>query len=156
MKIVIGYVPLESDLGVPLLAQNRQFQWFSRPTFVYPVVPASAATVLKKAGHDVLWLDGIAEGLSQEQFDRRFLEFCPELMLLETKTPVVKATWRKIDHLKALLPECKIVVCGDHVTALPEETLENCKADFVLCGGDYDFSLAQLVEHLVCIRHSSK
>lgn len=148
MKIVIGYVPLESDLGVPLLAQNRQFQWFSRPTFVYPVVPASAATVLKKAGHDVLWLDGIAEGLSQEQFDRRFLEFDPELMLLETKTPVVKATWRKIDHLKALFPECKIVVCGDHVTALPEETLENCKADFVLCGGDYDFSLAHLVEHL--------
>ena len=45
MRIVVGYVPLESDLGVPLLSQNRQFQWFSKPTYVYPMVPASAATL---------------------------------------------------------------------------------------------------------------
>ena len=116
MRIVVGYVPLESDLGVPLLSQNRQFQWFSKPTYVYPMVPASAATLLKSRGHEVLWLDGIAEGLTQAQFDERFAAFKPELFLLETKTPVVKATWRKVDHLKELVPSCTIVLCGDHVT----------------------------------------
>ena len=45
MRIVVGYIPIESDLGVPLLSQNRQFQWFSKPTYVYPMVPASAATL---------------------------------------------------------------------------------------------------------------
>ena len=145
MKILIGYVPLESPLGIPLLSQNRQFQWFSRPTYVYPMVPASAATLLKTRGHDVLWLDGIAEELTQEEFDRRFLAFQPDLFLLETKTPVVKRTWQKVDHLKTLLPHCRIVLCGDHATALPEESLRSCKADFILRGGDYDFALDELV-----------
>ena len=54
MKIAIAYPPLISDKGAPLLSQNRQFQWFNRPTYIYPVVPASAATLLARAGHTVL------------------------------------------------------------------------------------------------------
>lgn len=37
---------------------------------------------------------------------------------------------------------------GDHVTALPEESLENSKADFVLVGGDYDFLLLKLLKNI--------
>jgi len=48
MKIVIGYPPLESKKGTPLLSQNRQFQWFSSPTYIYPIVPACAASLLKR------------------------------------------------------------------------------------------------------------
>ena len=51
MKIAIAYPPISSPKGVPLLSQNRQFQWFNRPTFIYPVVPAYAATMAKAAGH---------------------------------------------------------------------------------------------------------
>ena len=68
MRIAICYPPLPSEKGVPLLSQNRQFQWFSRPTYIFPVVPATAATMLKKAGHDVLFLDGIAAELTDEAF----------------------------------------------------------------------------------------
>ena len=46
LKISISYPPLESDKGIPLLSQNRQFQWFSEPTYIYPMVPAYAATLL--------------------------------------------------------------------------------------------------------------
>ena len=46
MKVAICYPPLVSEKGVPLLSQNRQFQWFSRPTYIFPVVPATAATML--------------------------------------------------------------------------------------------------------------
>ena len=31
MKVMIGYPPIISDKGVPLLSQNRQFQWFMQP-----------------------------------------------------------------------------------------------------------------------------
>ena len=62
MRVAIAYPPLPSDKGVPLLSQNRQFQWFNRPTYIYPVVPALAATLARDAGHEVAWLDGIAEG----------------------------------------------------------------------------------------------
>ena len=98
MRIAIAYPPLKSEKGVALLTQNRQFQWFSRPTYIFPVVPATAATMLKKAGHEVLFLDGIASELSSEAFDARLSEFRPDLVVLETKTPVVKRHWKWIEE----------------------------------------------------------
>ena len=100
MRIAIAYPPLKSEKGVALLTQNRQFQWFSRPTYIFPVVPATAATMLKKAGHEVLFLDGIASELSPEAFDSKLAAFRPDLIVLETKTPVVKRHWKWMaEHL---------------------------------------------------------
>ena len=146
MKIAICYPPLPSEKGVPLLSQNRQFQWFSRPTYIFPVVPGTAATMLKAAGHEVLWLDGIAEELSPEEFDRQLAEFRPDYAVIETKTPVVKRHWKWIsEHKKGSLTAVKYVLVGDHVTAMPDETMENCPVDFILTGGDWDFLLMNLV-----------
>lgn len=146
MRIAIGYPPLPSEKGVPLLSQNRQFQWFSRPTYIFPVVPATAATMLKAAGHEVLWLDGIAEELTPDEFDRRLAEFHPDYVVLETKTPVVKRHWKWIDgHRVGSLSSTKYILVGDHVTAMPDETMENCAVDFILTGGDWDFLLMNLI-----------
>ena len=60
MKISISYPPLSGVNGTPMISQNRQYQVFSAPTFIYPVVPAYAATLLANAGYDVVWDDGIA------------------------------------------------------------------------------------------------
>ena len=146
MRIAICYPPLPSEKGVPLLSQNRQFQWFSRPTYIFPVVPATAATMLKAAGHEVLWLDGIAEELTPDEFDSRLAEFYPDYVVLETKTPVVKRHWKWIDgHRGGSLSSTKYILVGDHVTAMPDETMENCAVDFILTGGDWDFLLMNLV-----------
>ena len=144
MKIAFASPPLPSEKGVPLLSQNRQFQWFSRPTYIFPVVPATAATMMHKAGHEVFWLDGIAEEWTPEEFERRLAETKPDLVVLETKTPVVKRHWKWISDHAA--PSTKYVLVGDHVTALPEETMEACPVDYVLTGGDWDFLVKNLVE----------
>lgn len=146
MKIAICYPPLPSEKGVPLLSQNRQFQWFSRPTYIFPVVPATAATMLHKAGHEVAWLDGIAEEWTPERFARELDEFSPDVVVVETKTPVVKRHWTWVSAFKANNPAVKVVMVGDHVTALPDETMANCPVDFILTGGDWDFLLKNLVE----------
>lgn len=148
MRVAIAYPPLPSEKGVPLLSQNRQFQWFTRPTYIYPVVPALAATQAKKAGHDVAWLDGIASEWSPAEFDARLEAFGPDVVLLETKTPVVSRHWGYIKELKARCPGVKVVLVGDHVTALPEESFSACPVDFILTGGDYDFLLLSLLSAL--------
>lgn len=146
MRIAICYPPLPSEKGVALLTQNRQFQWFSRPTYIFPVVPATAATMLKKDGHDVLFLDGIASELTPAAFLEKLNAFAPELIVLETKTPVVKRHWQWIRDYKVQHPDAaKIVLVGDHVTALPEESMAECPVDFILTGGDWDFLLLNLV-----------
>ncbi|MFH0738938.1 MAG: radical SAM protein, partial [Candidatus Omnitrophota bacterium] len=149
MKIIICYPPLSSEKGYPTLGQNRQFQFFKEPTYIYPVVPAQAATLLKRSGYEVVWLDCIAEGIAHDKFIEIIRKEAPDLIALETKTPVVKQHWKIIDDLKGLSPKKKgtfpfIALFGDHVTALPEESLQNSKVDFVLTGGDYDFLLLNL------------
>lgn len=146
MRVAFCYPPIPSPKGVPLLSQNRQFQWFSRPTAIYPVVPASAATLLQAHGHEVLWLDGIARGMTPEAFWATLCAWNPEAVFLETKTPVVRFHWDWVRELKRRLPQCRVVMGGDHVTALPEETLREAPVDAVLKGGDYDFALLSWVE----------
>ncbi len=153
MKIAISYPPLESKKGVACLSQNRQFQWFNNPTFIYPVIPAYAASLLKKNGYEVFWDDAIAEGLNYEAWKKRIIQERPDIIAIETKTPVVKMHWKIIDEIKneSLKIEnwkLKIVLMGDHVTARSEESLKNSKVDFVLTGGDFDFMLLNLANYL--------
>ena len=148
MRILVGYPPVISEKGAPLLSQNRQFQWFHRPTFIYPMVPASAATLAAADGHEVRWVDAIAERLDEKAFEKLYREFAPDVFLTETKTPVVKTTWRTVLRLKEIAPRTRIALCGDHVTALPQETFDHCPVDFLLLGGDYDVLFRDLLRAL--------
>ena len=154
------------------MGQNRQFQWFSEPTYIYPMVPAYAATLLKDNGFEVIWDDGIAEGLTYAQWLERIKREKPDVIAIETKTPVVKRHWKIINDLKKLTTQNPppatrnsqlatrnshpaprnsqpvTVLMGDHVTALPEESMANSQVDFVLTGGDYDFLLLNLCRSL--------
>jgi radical SAM superfamily enzyme YgiQ (UPF0313 family) len=147
MKVLIGYPPLVGK-GSPMLTQNRQFQWYHVPAYIYPLVPASAATLLSTNGFDVVWADGITEREGQEAYFSRLIELAPDLVAFETKTPVVRQHWQMIDLLKESLPATKFALMGDHVTALPEESFAQSKVDFVLTGGHYDFLLTGLARFL--------
>ncbi len=176
MKIAISYPPLKDIKGTPMISQNRQYQVFSNPTYIYPMVPAYAATLLKKNGYEVFWDDAIAEELTYGEWIGRICEEKPDVIAIETKTPVIKRHWRIIDEIKELVElenkqrcescsqaefcgdkeeklkienwKLKIVLMGDHITALPEESLANSKVDYALTGGDYDFMLLNLANHL--------
>jgi radical SAM superfamily enzyme YgiQ (UPF0313 family) len=148
MKIFIGYPPTKSSKGIALLSQNRQFQWFSNPSYLFPVVLASSATLLKNKKHEVHWIDCVAEEISKEKFLEKIEEEKPDLFAFETKTPVIRQHWKLIDELKEKFPKIKIVLMGDHVTSFPEESMKNSKIDFVLKGGDFDFLLAELIESI--------
>jgi len=148
MKIAIGYAPLEQEKGVPLLSQNRQFQYFNAPTYIYPMVPAYAASLAKQRGYDVVWLDGIAEKKSYSDWLEELLKESPDILLLETKAPVLKKHWKIVDEIKSKLPNLLVVLVGDHVTWKPLETLENCKVDYIITGGDYDFLLSDLADSI--------
>jgi len=148
IKIVIGYPPIESKKGVPLLSQNRQFQYFNSPTYIYPMVPAYAATMLKKNGYRVYWLDGIAEKQTYDDWVKQLTKIKPDYLLIETKTPVIKIHWQMINQLKIKNLKLKIILVGDHVTYLPLESFENSQVDYVITGGDYDFVLVNLLNHI--------
>jgi anaerobic magnesium-protoporphyrin IX monomethyl ester cyclase len=148
MKILITYPPLKTEKGIAMVTQNRQFQWYKIPSCLFPLVPASAATLLQKEGFDVHWKDAIIEGLSLADYFAYVRTVQPDLIVLEGKTPVIRKIWTLIAELKQQAPNAKVVLMGDHVTAFPRESLENSDVDFILTGGDFDFMLLNLCRHL--------
>jgi len=150
MKIAICNPPLKGP-GVPLLSQNRQFQWFRSPLssyVIYPVIPASAATLLKSKGYRVFWLDYVAEKRTYKEFADQIDKQSIDLIAIESKTPVIQQHWQIINNLKKRFPKIICILMGDHVTALPAESFEKSKVDYVICGGDYDFLLLNIIEFL--------
>ena len=148
MKIAVGYPPLNTDKGVALLSQNRQFQYFNAKTYIYPMVPAYAASQAKVKGYDVVWLDGIAEEWSYEEWLKKLEEEKPDMLMVETKSPIVKIHWQITKDLKKKFPNMVLVWVGDHVTYIPKEFMDNSEADYVITGGDYDFMLSELADSI--------
>jgi len=147
MKIFISYPPFR-DKGSPMWTQNRQFQWYHVGSFIYPLVPAMAATLLDREGFDVIWDDCIAQGKSVEQFFHQISADKPDIIAFETKTPIVKQLWALAADLKKSGVEAKLVLFGDHVTAKPDESMIASPVDYVITGGNYDVSLLALAKHL--------
>lgn len=141
ISVSISYPPLESPKGKAFLSQNRQFQWTNTSNVIYPVILASAATLLKKNGYKTFWDDAIAENLSYKTWLQRLIKRNPNYIVIETKTPVVKKHWKIVKDIKKNLPKIKVILIGDHVTALPNESYKNCPVDKILIGGNYDYLL---------------
>ncbi len=148
LRLVVGYPPIRSGKGVPLLSQNRQFQYFNAKTYIYPMVPAYAASNAAAHGYTVKWMDGIAKEQTFEDWLKELKDFNPDVLMVETKSPVAKKHWEITKILKKELPGLKLVWVGDHVTFVPFEFLDNSKADYLITGGDYDFVIVNLLDHL--------
>ncbi len=148
MRVLIAYPPMLSSKGSPMLTQNRQFQWFHEPSYLYPCVPAYAASLLQSEGHEVAWCDAIAEKMDWASFNSLLRDFQPELVLMETKSPVVRQHWQMVNRIRAEVPHVKTVLMGDHITGNPSESMENSTVDYLFTGGDWDFLSQNLVNHL--------
>src|SRR3989344_3454028 len=148
ITIVVGYAPIESKKGVALLSQNRQFQYFNAKRYIYPMVPAYAASNLKKHGYNTYWMDGIAEEKTYDQLFDELSATSPDYLMVETKSPIVKTHWKQIKELKKKLPHLKLIWVGDHVSYLPMELFENSPVDYAITGGDYDFVVVNLLNHI--------
>ena len=146
--IVVGYPPIKTKKGTPLLSQNRQFQYFNAPTYIYPMVPAYAASNLKDKGYKVYWMDGIAEKQSFGQWLDELSATFPSYIIIETKSPIIKFHWEQIKDIKKAIKDAKVILVGDHVTFLPIESFENSNVDYIITGGDYDFVVVNLLDHI--------
>lgn len=149
MRVSISYPPIVNKLGQKaMVSQNRNVQFFKKPTYLLPVVYAQAATWLKNNGHEVYWDDGSAQLKSYENWFSDLVDWKPEIIILESTTPVMKFYWNLVNTLKEKLPESIIIMTGYHSMRKPEETLNKCKADIVIRSSHVDFMLSRIVPYI--------
>lgn len=146
MKVAISYPPIVNEHGQKaMVSQNRNVQFFKKPTYLLPVIQAQAATWLRNLGQDVRWDDGNAQLKTYEQWFADLVAWKPDMVVFESTTPVMKFYWRTIDEIKKVLPECILVLTGYHSMRAPEESLVNSNADIILRSNHIDFVLSKMV-----------
>ena len=146
MKVAISYPPILNKYGQKaMVSQNRNVQFFQKPTYLLPVVQAQAATWLKQLGYQVLWDDGNAQLKSYSQWREDLVQKCPDVIVFESTTPVMKFYWNATAELKKLLPETIFIMTGYHSMRRPKETLDESPTDLVLRSNHIDFVLAKLI-----------
>ena len=143
MRVAIVYPPIKRDGKIPLLGQNRQFKFTnSNEIKIFPLIPASLATILKNNGYEVLWLDAINKHIPD--FESQISNFKPDIAVIETKAPIIEDHWEFISNLKSEIANLKCILVGDHVSFFPKESLLNSEVDYVVTGGDYDITVSKL------------
>ena len=146
MIVAISYPPILNRFGQKaMVSQNRNVQFFQKPTYLLPVVQAQAATWLKQLGHKVLWDDGNAQLKSYRKWSDDLVKEIPDVIVFESTTPVIKFYWNTITELKKLLPETIFIMTGYHSMRRPIETLDESPTDLVLRSNHIDFVLAKLI-----------
>ena len=111
MKISISYPPIINKLGQKaMVSQNRNVQYFSKPTYLLPVIHAQAATLLKNNGYEVIWDDGNSENINYTQWYERFKIIHPDIVVFESTTPVMKFYWNLIDSIKNDFPNIIVIM----------------------------------------------
>jgi anaerobic magnesium-protoporphyrin IX monomethyl ester cyclase len=149
MRIAISYPPIVNSRGQKaMVSQNRNVQFFQKPTYLLPVIHAQAATALRDSGHDVYWDDGNAQLKSFGQWFSDLVAWNPEIIVFESTTPVMNFYWETARQLRASLPTTVLVMTGYHSMRKPEETLAKSPIDVILRSNNIDFVLQRLVTEI--------
>ncbi len=117
-------------------------------TVPFPFFLAYACALLRQKGHHAELLDCIALRLDLEQFYDELKNYSPDIIVMETSTPSYKFDVDVAKNIKKFFPATKFIFSGYHASIFPEVTLaENGFVDYILIG-EYEYTLAELVECL--------
>ena len=163
------------DLNIvnrPTAAQSRRVTLIrpamvsSKGTWSSPVTPplgiAYLAAVLREAGHEVQAIDALAENVDQYVEDGVYLyqgltleetidRIDPDTQLIGISCMFTQ-DWPWIRQLlfqcRERFPHVPIVVGGEHITALPKFSLDDCPAIDYCVLGEGELTLLDLVNHV--------
>jgi anaerobic magnesium-protoporphyrin IX monomethyl ester cyclase len=105
----------------------------------------TAVAVLEEAGFSVDFLDGPVLNLERQQVSSALKKSRPDFLVLHTTTPSIDSDLGYASLAKELLPLCRTLVVGPHVTAEPEDTLKRASGALdAVVRGEYDYTLREL------------
>ncbi len=114
--------------GVEMVREGRCMQRRSAWGAVWPPISlATIASLLEINGYECRIRDCIVEKICLTDLLKEAREFHPELIILNTATGSIKADLDAANQLHKTVSAAAIFVIGIHPTALPEDTLENCR-----------------------------
>lgn len=116
-------------------------------TLYYPFFLAYATGVLEDDSFDVTLIDAPAQGLNRRQTIEKIKHLHPDIVICETSTPSIENDLEVIAELKKASPAF-IVAVGTHVSALPDEVLNNSPALDAIARREYEYTVRDLARKI--------
>lgn len=114
----------------------------------FPFFLATASSLLKKEGFDVILRDSIILGETYEDYYRFVRNESSDIIFLETSTPSIDNDLSIIQHIKHDNPQIKTIIAGLHASVAEESFLKNNPyVDFSIYG-EYEHPLLILLKAL--------
>lgn len=146
MKILFIHPPWPGP-GYGLRSQNRWPRKRGDKTNRYPVLLCYAATLLKKKGHPVKYIDSVYQDLDYAATLKEIKSYNPDVIFFETSTSTFNYDVHLVSRIKKDLPNVTIIVGGSHVTKFPLKSLNESEIDIIV-KGEMDFTLLETVNAL--------
>jgi len=142
MKIMLLNPPSKFKIS----RESRWPEFTKSGTLYYPFWLAYATSVLMESKHKSFLLDAIAKDYNFSETLTEIKRFDPDLLVIETTTPTF---YNDIEFIKEIREICyaKIILVGAHVIALPDRSLRESGADFVV-KGEFDYAILDLANGL--------
>ncbi len=151
-NICIAYPPFDSARAMVLEDEENTTisNKYSQFSFIpdYHTTSSLAATLLKRHGYKVIFIDAIAESISTIKWIEFLKENETDLILLEPKTHNIDYYYDVIASLKNVFNDITIVLAGKHASILPNEIFNKSQVDYIISGSDYDLILLNLINYL--------
>ncbi|MFH1413987.1 MAG: radical SAM protein [Candidatus Omnitrophota bacterium] len=122
----------------------------------YPLYLGYTVAVLKEAGIDACFLDGIVDELSIDDFSNAAAKIRPDMVVIECSTPSIDYDLATAKALKEKLPNLFTVLLGSHPTFFHKEILEENPFVDGICRGEFEYTLRDLALSLSKNRDISK
>lgn len=133
MRIIFLHPPWPGK-GFGLRSQNRWPRKRGDKTNRYPILLCYTATLLKKEGNEVSYMDAVIQDMDESAAVQEAKLRNPDVIFIETATPTFEYDAIFIGRLKDKIPAAKIILAGSHVTFDPIGSLEKSKADVIIKG----------------------
>jgi len=146
MRIFFANLPHEFAVS----RTNRWPEKTKSTTLYYPYWLCQAAGVCISGGNNVNVVDYIVKNRTLHDLIADLESFKPDLLVTETTTSTCVFDFQTIRVIKEKFPGVKIAVGGNHVTALPEKSLDECPSIDFIMRGEYDFTVRDLAASLAC------
>lgn len=117
-------------------------------TVYYPIWLAMAAGYAEKMGHNIALIDAPPKHLSKEETIEEIKNFVPKIIVIETSTGSISNDAKFTESLKKTIPSSFIVLVGNHVTAVHEESLRDYKCVDAIARREYEETIVHLAKVL--------
>ena len=150
MKVFLGNSPWRKEgfYGVRAGSRWPHFERCDTDYMPFPFFLAYAAAVLEQEEHEVLLVDGIAEGIEEDEFISRVEKFGPDVVVLEVSTISIEVDLACARDVRSVCPDAKIVFCGLHTEMFDPAFLKQHPEVDLVMKGEYEYTLRDLVTAL--------